>query len=221
MKKILLIIIVILLAVIAAGMYKFDYTANKKGYAVDGNKISKLTENNVDLQKRIDNLTQNNKEITNRDDRDKEKKTQDQITVNVPLIFGQGNIGCGVGMKFVPYQVAQTTGVMNASYEKLFSLPYEPLNTYQNTLHRYNQLQYQSVSLLNGTAKVYLTGTMYGPGHCAEPEMRAQISQTALQFLTVHTVEVYLNGVIYDWCAMDESDGEGGCPENPRLWIDN
>ncbi len=149
------------------------------------------------------------------------KQAQNQTTIHVPLVFGQGNIGCGVGMAFMSYMVPHTTGIMNATYEKLFSLPNQPLDEYRNVLTEYDQLHYQSLSLIHGVAKVYLTGNMYGPGHCSIPELRAQISQAALQFSTVNTVEVYLNGTIYDWCAIDESEGEGGCPANPQLWIDN
>ncbi|MCD5389841.1 MAG: hypothetical protein LR005_00410 [Candidatus Pacebacteria bacterium] len=235
MKKISLTIIVILLAVIAAGMYKFNYLANKEGYNVDGNKINQLEKDNLDLQNQLDDLNQEdlNQDIENGEieteecigefcDGDGSEGTQGQTTINIPLIFGQGNIGCGVGMAFMPYSVPQTTGVMGATYEKLFSLSYEPLNTYRNTLHGYNQLEYQSVSLVGGVAKVYLTGNMYGPGHCAEPEMRAQISQAALQFPTVNTVEVYLNGSLFDWCELSDADvSESHCDTTPRYWIDN
>ncbi len=39
-KNIFLIIIIILLAIIVAGMYKFNYLSGKKGYDVDGNKLT-------------------------------------------------------------------------------------------------------------------------------------------------------------------------------------
>ncbi|PID51892.1 MAG: hypothetical protein CR972_04835 [Candidatus Moraniibacteriota bacterium] len=43
-----------------------------------------------------------------------------KVTISVPYIFGEGDIGCGVGIKFVSYQVPYTKGVLNAVYTKLF-----------------------------------------------------------------------------------------------------
>ena len=148
----------------------------------------------------------------------KEKYT----VVQIPLTTDGGTIGCGAKLFFAPHAVPKTTAVLDATYRLLFDLkpnPEIPADGFRNVVGAYTQLFYDRVTLQNGVAQLYLTGTMYGPGHCAEPELRAQIDQAALQFPTVQKLEVYLNGKIFDWCTMDVSDGEGPCPEQPQLWI--
>jgi len=151
--------------------------------------------------------------------------TTKKTTIYVPLIMdnptGEGPIGCGVHVVLMPYEVPYTQGVLDASYKKLFSLSLEPLSEFRNTVNAYTDLQYKSVSIESGVAKVQLTGSMQGPGHCSETELREQISRTALQFPNVKTVEVYLNGELYNWCKLDLSDWEGSCNENPKYWIDS
>lgn len=143
-------------------------------------------------------------------------------TIQVPLVRDGGSVGCGAEIFFAPHAVPKTTAVLDATYKLLFdikTLPEIQADGFRNTVGAYTKLFYDRVTLQNGTAKVYLTGDMYGPGHCAEPEMNAQITQAALQYLTVNRVEVYVNNTIFDWCTMDQSDGEGPCPETPQLWI--
>lgn len=146
-------------------------------------------------------------------------------TIQVPLIRYPeqgGTIGCGAEIFFAPHAVPKTTAVLDATYKLLFDIkpiPEIPADGFGNTVGAYTKLFYDRVTLQNGTAKVYLTGDMYGPGHCAEPELRAQMTEAALQYPTVNRVEVYLNNKLFDWCAMDQSDGEGPCPENPQWWI--
>lgn len=144
--------------------------------------------------------------------------------LSIPLIKDGGTIGCGADLFFAPHAVNKTVTPLDATYELLFDIkptPEIPEDGFRNIVGVYDRLFYDHVTLTDGTAKVYLTGNMYGPGHCSIPELRAQISQAALHFDTVDTVEVYLNNEIYDWCEQDLSDGEGPCPENPQLWIDS
>lgn len=149
----------------------------------------------------------------------------ERTVVNVPLIQQEGSpvIGCGVSIVYAPHTVPQTQEVLNATYELLFSLlpGSEIAGDPYNTLGSYAQLYYQNVSISNGIAKVNLTGSIVGPGHCSVPEVRAQVTAAALQYDSVQRVDVYLNGKIYDWCEQDESGGEGSCPEIPELWQDS
>lgn len=56
-------------------------------------------------------------------------------------------------------------------------------------------LKLASVSIVNGTAKIYLTGTAPGlAGECDDPRLFVQVAQTARQFTTVQKVELYING---------------------------
>jgi hypothetical protein len=143
-------------------------------------------------------------------------------TITIPLIRDGGNVGCGAEIFFAPHAVPKTTAVLDATYKLLFdikTLPEIQADGFRNTVGAYTKLFYDRVTLDKGIARVYLTGDMYGPGHCAEPELQTQMIQAALQYPTVNRVEIYLNGKIFDWCAMDQSDGEGPCPEIPRLWV--
>jgi hypothetical protein len=142
--------------------------------------------------------------------------------LQIPLTADGGTIGCGAKIVFAPHAVSKTRGVMDATYKLLFDLkPSSEIveDGLRNVVGAYTHLFYDSVTLKNGTAKLYLSGSMYGPGHCAEPELRAQIEQGALQFETVNKLEVYLNGELFNWCEMDMSDGEGPCPEQPQYWV--
>jgi hypothetical protein len=56
-------------------------------------------------------------------------------------------------------------------------------------------LQLESVDIVDGVARIYLTGTLPPLGGvCDEPRMLIQITQTAKQFPTVQGVELYVNG---------------------------
>ena len=143
--------------------------------------------------------------------------------LNIPLIStsGEGTIGCGVALFFAPHAVEKTSGVMKATYEKLFSLAAEsdvPSDMIMNYVAFENQLSFSKVSLKNGVARVYVSGQIMA-SHCAIPAFRAQMEQAALQFDTVQKVEFYVNNALYNWCEKDESGGEGPCPENPQYWI--
>lgn len=147
-----------------------------------------------------------------------------RTVVQIPLIKDGGKIGCGVGIFFAPHTVPKTTAVLDATYKLLFDLKPNPeisSDGFRNTVGEYNALQYESVSITNGTAKLLLSGDMTGPGHCAEPELREQINQAAFHFDSLKKIEVYLNGKLFNWCWMSDADpSEDHCDTNPRYWID-
>ncbi len=150
---------------------------------------------------------------------------QGSLTVlKIPLVSTGGNIGCGSKIFFVPHAVPKTTAVLDATYKMLFDIKPEPeikSDDIRNPIGSYTKLFYQSVSIKDGVAKVMLSGSMYGPGHCSFPEIREQINQSAFQFNTVDKIEVYLNGKIFDWCSVSDADvSESKCDTTPRYWID-
>jgi hypothetical protein len=209
-----------------AGMYKFNYLAGKEGYDVDGNKIYQAQEEDIsDAEEGQGGILIDDVCAEGMCTGDRFPEDMAVTTITVPLIFddltGSGSFGCGVDVELVPFDVPETLAVLDASYQMLFTLPHEPLPEFRNTVVSYENLQYDSVAIVDGVAKLKLNGSLYGPGHCAEPELRGQISRTALQFPTVDTVEVYLNDELYDWCELDVSDGEGGCNDGPMYWIDS
>lgn len=146
-----------------------------------------------------------------------------RTVLQIPLIKEGGNIGCGVGIFFAPHWTPKTPAVLDATYRLLFDLKSQPeiaSDGFRNTVGSYLGLHYKSVSITNGTAKLMLLGNMVGPGHCAEPELRAQINQAAFQFDSVKKIEVYLNGKLFDWCSMSDADpSEDKCDTTPKYWI--
>jgi len=147
-----------------------------------------------------------------------------RTVLQIPLIKDGGTIGCGVAIFFAPHTVPKTSSVLDATYRLLFDLKATPeiaADGFRNTVGAYTKLTYQSVSIKDGTAKLMLTGTMYGPGHCGEPELREQINQAAFQFDSVKKIEVYLNDKLFDWCTTSDADpSEDHCDTTPKYWID-
>jgi hypothetical protein len=147
----------------------------------------------------------------------------DFTVVNIPLISGQGDIGCGVGLIFAPHTIEPATvAVLDATYRTLFDLQELPeieSDDVRNYVAADNLLFYENVSVNNGTARLNLSGEsrVYS---CQIPAFRAQIEQAALQFSTVENLEVFINGEAWDWCDFSEADpSEDGCDQNPKLWV--
>lgn len=146
-----------------------------------------------------------------------------KTTITVPLVNENsagadfGPFGCLSYIKFVEREVPQTQAVLGATYNWLFSNP-ASVGAYSNTIATQTNLDFQSVEIVNGTAKVYLTGSVMG-NHCADATFAAQIEQAAFQYPTVSDIEVYVNGELFDWCDISDADPEeSGCDENPKLW---
>lgn len=149
----------------------------------------------------------------------------EMATILVPLITQSsigadfGPFGCGAYLSFVPRQVPQTSAVLNATYNWLFSNPASfDGGNYYNTVATQTNLDFQSVEIVNGTAKVYLTGSVMDYG-CSFAVFAGQIEQAALQYPTVSGIEVHVNGEVFDWCSISQADPEeSGCDENPKPW---
>lgn len=125
------------------------------------------------------------------------------MSVNVYLIEIEGGtpgntIGCGDGLVAVSRQVPQTVGVIRAALEELFSLSG---GDYQSDL--YNALDQSNVTIesaevQNGVATVALQGSLMSGGVCDDPRIKEQIRSTILQFPTVTTANVTINGETLD-----------------------
>lgn len=148
----------------------------------------------------------------------------DFTVVNIPLIGSDGDIGCGSSVFLAPHVVEpKTSAVLDATYQALFQLKAESeieADNINNIVAQEDRLFYQGVSLQDGTAELRLEGLIYKIAHCAVPEFRAQIEQSALQFDSVDTLEVYLNGERWDWCEYSDADPqESGCDTEAKYWI--
>lgn len=148
------------------------------------------------------------------------------MTVEIPLSsavsFGDiGPIGCGSYLNFHPIQVPESTGVLQAVYSKLFELPHivnENISD-TNSIASQQNLDFASVSIVDGMVKLYLTGQIMG-NHCEDPVFRAQIEEAAFQYDTVDAITVYVNNQIFNWCSISDADpSEDGCNANPKLWV--
>ncbi|MEN9338597.1 MAG: hypothetical protein RI945_322 [Candidatus Parcubacteria bacterium] len=143
--------------------------------------------------------------------------------LKIPLIKEGGNIGCNVGVFFAPHAVPKTKAVLDATFRLLFDikqLPEIKEDGFRNTVAAFSKTFFDHVTLdESGLAKIYLVGSIMSPGTCADPEFAAQIEGAAFQYETVKSIQVYLNGKLFDWCTLDVSGGEGLCKNGPLYWI--
>ncbi len=155
-----------------------------------------------------------------------EEVTEPETTViNIPLApmeqaGGFGPFGCEQYLNFYPVEVPQTSSVLTAVYNQLFTLPYEVSGTEdKNIIASQENLNFDSVTITDGNANLYLSGFVMG-NHCGDEVFRHQIEQSAFQFDTVDSITVYVNNKIFNWCSISDADPEeSGCLENPRYWI--
>ncbi len=126
-------------------------------------------------------------------------------TVQIFLIAIEDNgqtglsIGCGDSAIPVQVEIPPTQGVLNAALTALLSVKsqYYGQSGLYNALYQSN-LQVESLSIDNGKASVYLTGTLSMGGECDTPRVQAQLEQTVLQFPTVTQAAIYINGKILE-----------------------
>jgi Sporulation and spore germination len=104
-------------------------------------------------------------------------------------------IGCGDSVIPVDVAIPPTKEVLRASLEKLLSIKsqfYGESGLY-NSLYQ-SDLQIESISLDNGKAEIYLTGTMMLGGECDNPRVEAQLMSTVFQFSNIQVASIYING---------------------------
>ncbi len=104
-------------------------------------------------------------------------------------------IGCGDSVIAVDREITPTNAPLKAALEALLSIHdqhYGQSGLY-NALYQSN-LRVQSVTINNGVARIALTGTFQQGGVCDSPRIEAQLTSTALQFSTVKSAEITING---------------------------
>lgn len=96
----------------------------------------------------------------------------------------------------VDRDIAATSSVLNAAMRELFTEEREQVGGAFNFIARTNNtLKFDRATVELGIAKIYLTGSLSGmAGVCDDPRAAIQIEETAKQFSSVSTVEIYLNG---------------------------
>lgn len=95
----------------------------------------------------------------------------------------------------VPRTVATTTAPLTAALQNLFAISTTTVGGYFNFIARTNStLKFDRATVVDGTANIYLTGSLSNlAGVCDDPRASIQIGETALQFGTVQSVQLYLN----------------------------
>ena len=128
--------------------------------------------------------------------------TPDLMQVNIFLIAMQDEgksgpaVGCGDSAVPVVVLVPRTQGVLRAALDRLLSMKDQYFGEFglYNALYQSN-LKVDAVRIENEKATVELSGTLLQGGECDSPRIQAQLEQTALQFSTVKSVAVFINGV--------------------------
>ncbi len=126
-------------------------------------------------------------------------------TVKLPMLVGpfydielEGKQrGCDT-IYIITRQVAPTTMPLNAAYRALFDFKMDLDFYYGNYVMYHPQLAFDRATIDRGVASVYLTGKVEkAKNNCDRDRLRIQIEETAFQFNTVKSVQIYLNGKLY------------------------
>lgn len=102
--------------------------------------------------------------------------------------------GCDA-VHFVNRSITPTPAPLNSALRELFNTDIETSLTPGNFLSTQDKLQFVNATIDAGVARIYLTGEVgpYEDG-CDQNRSFVQISETAKQFNTVRSVEIYLDG---------------------------
>jgi hypothetical protein len=110
---------------------------------------------------------------------------------------GQGGspVGCGDSTIPVEVEITPTQGVLKAALEKLLSIKdqYYGQSGLYNALYQ-SDLQVESVTIEAGKTTVNLTGSLILGGECDDPRVQAQLEKTVLQFPSVTSADIFING---------------------------
>ncbi len=125
------------------------------------------------------------------------KKPVDSTNVKIAMIQlnTKGDIGCGDSILYVSRVVPSTEEVLKAALSELFSIKtqYYGQSGLYNSLYK-STLRADKIEIVDGIATVYISGTTSLGGECDDPRARAQIEQTVLQFPTIKSANIYING---------------------------
>jgi len=107
-------------------------------------------------------------------------------------------IGCGDSLVPVEVAVEPTQAVLRAALTALLNLPsditYGQSGLY-NALYL-SDLKIDSLDIVDREAIINLSGSLVTGGECDIPRIEAQLTAAALQFSTIDTVTIYVNGTL-------------------------
>ena len=105
-------------------------------------------------------------------------------------------VGCGDSAVPVTLEIPPTEGILRAALDHLLAQKdqYYGQSGLYNALYQ-SDLVVQDVTIVDGEARIYLTGALMQGGECDSPRIQAQLEQTAFQFSTVQAVTIFINDV--------------------------
>ncbi len=107
-------------------------------------------------------------------------------------------IGCGDSLVPVEVAIEPTQAVLNSAFTALLNLTsnitYGESGLY-NALYL-SDLRIDSLTIVDREAIIYLSGSLVTGGECDIPRIEAQLTATALQFSTIDSVTIYVNGTL-------------------------
>lgn len=117
------------------------------------------------------------------------------VAINDNGVAGK-KIGCGDSIVAVDRFIPTTIAPLTAALRELFSLTdrnYGSSGLY-NALYQ-SKLKIDSIAIVNTRATIRLSGSLMLNGVCDNPRVQAQLEPIALQFSTVSSVSIFLNGI--------------------------
>lgn len=206
-KKIFIISGVVALLLIIAGTTfavsksDFDFKSNIAGLTTSVANIfkrePKVESNNENLPKIVINDSKVNSSVAGVSVKSSVEKVKLALLASPDLFDYKNNkkIGCDA-LVFAEAEIPATPKVLNATLELLFNDDFDygfpPANFISSTQ---NKLDFDYAVIENGVAKVFLKGEMtIEDDSCDKDRIENQIKETALQFSTIKSVEIYLNG---------------------------
>jgi hypothetical protein len=129
--------------------------------------------------------------------RDREAQNGQSIKIYLVAIGDDGKtgkkIGCGDSLIAVTREIKKTPAPLTAAIRELLQTPpHSDGNPNLENFWKGRNLKVRSVSIVNHTATIRLSGAVSVAGVCDEPRIESQIQATALQFPTVKKVKVFI-----------------------------
>jgi spore germination protein GerM len=129
--------------------------------------------------------------------RDRESQNSQSINIYLVAVGDNGKsgrkIGCEDSLVAVTRTIKKTAAPLTAAIRELLQTPQHPEGSPNlENFWKGRNLKVRSVSMVNGTATIRLSGELSLAGVCDEPRIESQIDATARQFPTVKRVKVFI-----------------------------
>ena len=129
--------------------------------------------------------------------RDRESHNSQSINIYLVAVGDNGKsgrkIGCEDSLIAVTRTIKKTATPLTAAIRELLQTPQHPEGSPKlENFWKGRNLKVRSVSIVNRTATIRLSGELSLAGVCDEPRIESQIDATARQFPTVKRVKVFI-----------------------------